>query len=1358
MDPENKITTVIIWEEEPKTIKSTGEDYTELEKELKVSFVDAKEVDYNKYRTGDYWLIPTRSQQKVVWPADGKKPDGIVYHYCPLAIVNYNDQPTHPNLEWTVLQDCREIFPALTEMARETALNNGSKGRKLSIGVHSYNDARRAGKETDHANDQLDIQGGKQLTLNAGYWKDELEGAFPTDDDQSIIFSINEQEVMRLSKDDKDQLNIIGNKNLIVEGTSHLKGVVSIGTEDPDNKIGLKVKPQLSIQPGTQGQVVGLKLEPILTANNNNDELTGLHICPQFKQQNNPDNFKKYGLIVESGEIAIGKKALEEEDTRRNSNIWTGVALQPEINAKNENDKLVGLYIKPQFDDNSQEDVEHYGLIVNKGKVGIGEQLSVRDKTSIGVDVSSSLSAQNNADELVGLYIKPSFDDNSKNNVKHYGLIVEEGRVAFGPKITVKEKEKEKDEYLVDIGNETYLNENGNPITKARLKVAGDLEVYGQVTYHAEKGAPGNVELGQQNQDKLLIHGKLETKHTSGKLKVISPLEIQLEEGDTQDFLSLFAANDSASVNGRIVWKKGTVTQEGIDEAAEKDDTKKYVEQAQEAAAISYYLQEGEGENSSSGELRFSTGKNGTLADRMVITADGNVGIGPDGPGENQLKVTGTTDLQTLVVHSSLQVTANTTTELNSLKLTGDGSSKPTLLIPDGNICIGAENIPEENLENGQTDKLRVTGGSTLLEGDLQVGNSSSIALKVNQATQEVRIEGGSQTNDKLVVTGNTKLTGKLKVEPSLKGASSAVEVKPTFTTASEIETAVLINPSLNGQSGGRRTINGSTNLQKWAKKFGLHVMTGNVALCSQSGTVAIGSDQPDSNKLKVTGGSTLLEGILTVAPELEGTSNATEITPTLTSNGESQTLTALKINPTFTVDDNHTGVKKLGLVVESGDVKITSGSLAIGSDNPDTNKLKVTGGSTLLEGILTVAPELEGTSNATEITPTLISSDTDQTLTALRINPTFTGTHENVQQLGLVVETGDVKITSGSLAIGSIINDPIPMSPSDKAPLHVYKYDATNNNLLEIARFERVCEDATSTTEAEGGYIGLYLYDKNQNRGSIPSRIQGARISWRFDNEENDEKSGRLGFWTSQESSEGDYELVERMTITKDGNVGIGTTDPQAKLQVSGGAIMPAAGNTEDSGILFPKDPGVGFGDAAWIRYYVRQGEENGENTTFEIGTSNDPKDHIVLKTSGAVGIGKVPNTEGGVKLDVEGKIRTTDGVLTTSDATLKENVKPLKNGLKKILGLRGVSYQWKDEQNATGETQIGLVAQEVEEVFPELVSTDSQGMKSLSYSKLIAPLIEAIKEQNKKISELAKQVKQQQTKITQLQALNKE
>jgi hypothetical protein len=103
---------------------------------------------------------------------------------------------------------------------------------------------------------------------------------------------------------------------------------------------------------------------------------------------------------------------------------------------------------------------------------------------------------------------------------------------------------------------------------------------------------------------------------------------------------------------------------------------------------------------------------------------------------------------------------------------------------------------------------------------------------------------------------------------------------------------------------------------------------------------------------------------------------------------------------------------------------------------------------------------------------------------------------------------------------------------------------------------------------------------------------------------------------------------------VKKAGDTMTGPLTIQNTLTVSGGAITPATGNSENAGIMFPKNPGGGSGDAAWIRYYPRTGEA----TTLEIGTSSDNNDHIALIASGNVGIGT--NQPQG-KLDVRGDIR---------------------------------------------------------------------------------------------------------------------
>ena len=82
-------------------------------------------------------------------------------------------------------------------------------------------------------------------------------------------------------------------------------------------------------------------------------------------------------------------------------------------------------------------------------------------------------------------------------------------------------------------------------------------------------------------------------------------------------------------------------------------------------------------------------------------------------------------------------------------------------------------------------------------------------------------------------------------------------------------------------------------------------------------------------------------------------------------------------------------------------------------------------------------------------------------------------------------------------------------------------------------------------------------------------------------------------------------------------------------------------------------------------------------------------------------------------------------------SDSTLKDNVETIPNALEKIESLRGVHFTWKD----TNQAQMGVIAQELEQVYPELVHENEEGVKMVEYSSLIGVLIEAVKDLNKQV-----------------------
>ncbi|MFL5748546.1 MAG: tail fiber domain-containing protein, partial [Niastella sp.] len=98
-------------------------------------------------------------------------------------------------------------------------------------------------------------------------------------------------------------------------------------------------------------------------------------------------------------------------------------------------------------------------------------------------------------------------------------------------------------------------------------------------------------------------------------------------------------------------------------------------------------------------------------------------------------------------------------------------------------------------------------------------------------------------------------------------------------------------------------------------------------------------------------------------------------------------------------------------------------------------------------------------------------------------------------------------------------------------------------------------------------------------------------------------------------------------------------------------------------------------------------------------------------------------------------------NGVIQTSDARLKTDIEPLQYGLKEVLQLRPVSFKWKNERNSP--RKLGLLAQEVQPIIPEVIANDEQnGILGMNYAELVPVLINAIKEQQRQIEEIQNRI----------------
>jgi len=169
-----------------------------------------------------------------------------------------------------------------------------------------------------------------------------------------------------------------------------------------------------------------------------------------------------------------------------------------------------------------------------------------------------------------------------------------------------------------------------------------------------------------------------------------------------------------------------------------------------------------------------------------------------------------------------------------------------------------------------------------------------------------------------------------------------------------------------------------------------------------------------------------------------------------------------------------------------------------------------------------------------------------------------------------------------------------------------------------------------------------------------------------------------------------------------------------------------------------------------------------NQSNNPFDV---NNKLPIMTFQANGRVGIGTLQPTSGScapgnkqtILLDVNGLINA-GGALVTSDRRFKKDIENIPNSLELVRKIHGTKYHFNQEafpdRNFAGGLQYGFIAQELEQVIPEVTVLNSDGYYAVNYTMLIPVLTEAIKEQDKTVTELRNELAELRSQLNDLKA----
>ncbi|MNK12016.1 hypothetical protein D3C87_300720 [compost metagenome] len=308
----------------------------------------------------------------------------------------------------------------------------------------------------------------------------------------------------------------------------------------------------------------------------------------------------------------------------------------------------------------------------------------------------------------------------------------------------------------------------------------------------------------------------------------------------------------------------------------------------------------------------------------------------------------------------------------------------------------------------------------------------------------------------------------------------------------------------------------------------------------------------------------------------------------------------------------------------------------------------------------------------------------------------------------------------AGNVGIGT--NDPTAM-------LHVKH--VTANPILRVEGGGATNPRLDLLESGDSGFS--WIYDATANNVALVSRTTGVDAAPSFAAQRG---TGNVTIG----SVNGSVSKLDVQALDAGGTIAGGSANPGTTIRaMSSDTAAVGVGGTVGLGGAYSGTTQSIFGVVRGYKANSTAGDGSGalQLQTYKAGVGWTKG--IYLDQDGDVGIG---NTVPSERMEVTGNLKVVStatcilgtaagGVNCTSDARLKDNVKIIPDALAKILQLRGVEFDWNQKSSGYGRHDIGVIAQEVEKVFPTLIHQDkSSGYKMVDYAGLVSPLIESTKE----------------------------